>query len=985
MKGSILIIGSGPAGMRASYELLHQGFKVYLADEKPTIGGKMAQIDKMFPSNECATCTALPIMLELTNNPNLTVLAFSEVKSIEGTYGDFKVKIVKKPRYVNPMKCTACTDCFPACPVGGVPMEFNFGRGSTKAIFFYSPFPPRKALIDPERCTYITQKKCGDKDIPPCVEACKPEAIDFNQKYQEVELNVGAIILACGADEVKDDLSKYGYKKYPNVLTVLEFERLLSGLGPTGGVIKSDDGKQPQSIAFIVSDNSAPVYFMSSVAQALGSIEKNPDTKVSVLYQNVSLQKDTYEDFYKKAQEQNIQFISIDSPNSINITSGKDSNLNVSYANSDKEKGSLETEMLVLAVPIRVSPNTQKLGEKIGLKLDKTGFLKKEGVINPTLTQKEGIYICGTIQSPMGIDDALIQACSAASHCGELLSSVREKDTVKPPKKELLPVKPEDEPSVAVIICKCGMNIASLLYMDELVKYTEGLPYVKHVEVTPFGCDGVKLKELIQTNKYNRIVMGACSPKTHESLFSMHSETAGLNRYLVEIVNLRNHCTWVHSKDKKIATEKAKVLMEMGVNRVAMLEFLKDIYTPVTQSSLVIGASPSGISCALKLANMGFQTYLLESENDLNKIKENNVPFVKGLIDDLNNTGKLEVYKGTKIANIKGYIGNFQVEIVKKNEKEQIDVGSIVIATNKDMKAQDTDFEKDLSLQRNERNFFIPALGILNLLDTNTEGVFICGQARKSDNNTWEAIIEGEAAASRASGIVSKNEIIKSPAIAFVVDENCDGCAYCIEPCPTHAITLIEYMKEGVIKKTVDINEAICKGCGICMATCPKKGVFIRHYKPEYFTTMSKSLAGKHKEEQFEPTILTFCCSWCSYSAADAAGTARLQYPPNIYIVRAMCTGMIHPNMIMDALTLGWADGVLVCGCHIGDCHYQEGNKKAEARANAIKLLLEDFGLEQERFRLEWVSASEAGRFAEVAKDMTEAVRKVGPNPYKSQ
>jgi len=205
MKGSILIIGSGPAGMRASYELLHQGFKVYLADEKPTIGGKMAQIDKMFPSNECATCTALPIMLELTNNPNLTVLAYSEVKSIEGTYGDFKVKIVKKPRYVNPMKCTACTDCFPACPVGGVPMEFNFGRGSTKAIFFYSPFPPRKALIDPERCTYITQKKCGDKDIPPCVEACKPEAIDFNQKYQEVELNVGAIILACGADEVKDD------------------------------------------------------------------------------------------------------------------------------------------------------------------------------------------------------------------------------------------------------------------------------------------------------------------------------------------------------------------------------------------------------------------------------------------------------------------------------------------------------------------------------------------------------------------------------------------------------------------------------------------------------------------------------------------------------------------------------------------------------------------------------------------------------------
>ncbi|MBA7521591.1 hypothetical protein ES705_13698 [subsurface metagenome] len=143
MQGSVLVIGSGPAGMRTSYELLHQGIKVYLAEEKPTIGGKMAQIDKMFPSNECATCTSLPLMLELTNDPNLTMLAFSEVKSIEGSVGDFKVKIEKKPRYVNPMKCTACTDCFPVCPVGGIPMEFNFGRGSSKAIFFYSPFPPR--------------------------------------------------------------------------------------------------------------------------------------------------------------------------------------------------------------------------------------------------------------------------------------------------------------------------------------------------------------------------------------------------------------------------------------------------------------------------------------------------------------------------------------------------------------------------------------------------------------------------------------------------------------------------------------------------------------------------------------------------------------------------------------------------------------------------------------------------------------------------
>ncbi len=152
------------------------------------------------------------------------------------------------------------------------------------------------------------------------------------------------------------------------------------------------------------------------------------------------------------------------------------------------------------------------------------------------------------------------------------------------------------------------------------------------------------------------------------------------------------------------------------------------------------------------------------------------------------------------------------------------------------------------------------------------------------------------------------------------------------------------------------------------MAKCPKNGIYIRHFKPEYFSVMSETLSEKIKiEKEFEPVILTFCCNWCSYVAADAVGTARIQYPSNVYIVRAMCTGMIHPNMIIDALIKGWADGVLVCGCHIGDCHYREGNIKAVARAEGIKLMLADFGIEQERFRLEWVSASEAGKFAKVA------------------
>jgi F420-non-reducing hydrogenase iron-sulfur subunit len=134
----------------------------------------------------------------------------------------------------------------------------------------------------------------------------------------------------------------------------------------------------------------------------------------------------------------------------------------------------------------------------------------------------------------------------------------------------------------------------------------------------------------------------------------------------------------------------------------------------------------------------------------------------------------------------------------------------------------------------------------------------------------------------------------------------------------------------------------------------------------------------------YEPVIIAFCCNWCSYASADAAGTTRMQYPSNVHIIRAMCTGMVHPNFVMDALTMGYADGVLVCGCHIGDCHYQDGNKRAEQRAQAIGLLLEDFGLEQERFRLEWISASEGAKFARIAGEMTEAIKGLGPSPYRS-
>jgi heterodisulfide reductase subunit A-like polyferredoxin len=447
---------------------------------------------------------------------------------------------------------------------------------------------------------------------------------------------------------------------------------------------------------------------------------------------------------------------------------------------------------------------------------------------------------------PKGIDDAVVQACSAASGAASFLAAERGKEMTPPPQKDLLPVKPQDEPAILAVICQCGKNIAGLLDMEELVEYTKSLPNVKHVEVTPFGCDGVKIRELLKTKDFNRLVLGACSPKTHEDLFSLHAETGGLNRYLMEIVNIRNQCTWVHSKDKKKATDKAKTLMRMGVKRAGLLESLDEIHVPVTPACLVIGGEPSGISCALKLAEANLDVYLVEEKDGLDKVEKNDAPLVKDMIEELSSNEKVKIYTGSKVGRAAGFVGNFNAEIMTPDGIENIDIGSIVVATKAKLTADsdEGDFETDLLLQRDENDFFIGTLGILNPLDFNTEGVFRCGSARK-DMEVSDAIIDGEAAASRAAGIISKQELVKSPAISFVVDEYCDGCAYCIDPCPSNAISLIEYMTaDGSIKKTVEVNEAVCRGCGVCMATCPKKGIFIRHFKPEYFEEMIKAVVG---------------------------------------------------------------------------------------------------------------------------------------------
>lgn len=846
MKGSVLVIGSGISGMRATAELVEQGFRVFLLERKPTIGGTMARLDKMYPTNECATCTLLPKMLELTSNPGVTILAFSELKEVTEADGGFRVRVEKKVRYVDPLKCNACTQCFPVCPVGGVPMEFNFGRGASKAIRFWSPFPPRKALIDPEACTYIKEGKCGEGTEPLCVEACEPDAIDFSQKPGEVEVEVGAIVLATGAEEERgESLARLGHRRLENVLTSLEYERLLSGLGPTGGVVKRDDGTAPRRVAWIVTGDFepdrrpvSPLAFMGATSEALGTLERNLEAEVTVISGGPKVEGKGYEAFWKDAGERGVQFLT---SSSVEVAQGTEGSLVVSCEGAGRD--AIEADMVVLSAPLAPPKGMADLARILGIELGDDGSpARLDG--HPLKTTREGIYLCGTARGPTGIRESVIDACAAVSASAARLAEVRGSEVTAPSPPELLPVTAEDEPRTAVVLCRCGANIAGMLDIQELADYVGALSHVSRVEITPFGCDGVKVKELLGSGEYNRLLVGACSPRTHEPLFQMYTEAGGLNRYLMEIVNLRNQCTWVHAREKEGVAGKARTLMRMGAARVTLQEPLEALTIPVTQSCLVIGGTPAGIACAAALGEMGYVTHLAIAEDEPGAgFEADATRLVTPHLESIRKSGKVTVHPRATIGKVEGYVGNYTAELLSRGGSQQVEVGTIVIATCGRMgrSGEEEDYERALYLTRDDDGLFIGALGNLNPLDFNTDGVFMCGSAREKTSATW-SVVSGEGAASRAAGIIAHDELSKSPVISYVVDKNCDGCAYCIEPCPAHAITLIEYMKEGNIKKTVETNDALCKGCGSCMATCPKEGIFVHHFKPEHLRAMVDAL-----------------------------------------------------------------------------------------------------------------------------------------------
>lgn len=429
MKRAVLVIGGGIAGIQASIDLGSMGYKVHLVEKTPAIGGRMAQLDKTFPTNDCSICILAPKMIECSRYENIEILTYSEVKEIKRKNSNFKVNVLKKPRYVDATKCTGCGDCIEKCPVK-TPDEFNVGLNNRKAI--YIPFAqavPRIATIDPETCRYIIKGKCRL-----CEKVCQAEAIDYEQQEEMVELDVGAIVIATGFDLFDiSSMHEYGYGTIKDVITALQYERLICASGPTHGHLeRPSDGETPKSLAFIQCVGSrdyrtnqycSSVCCMHATKEAILANEHYPDLNPYIFYTDLRAVGKKFQEYVTRAHDQyGVTYIR-SRPSKI-VVDEETKNPVILYEETTSQKvKQMEVDMVVLCQALVPSYSHNNVANILGVALDNSGFISiPDTLLHPVDTEKDGVFACGFCQSPQDIPDSVIQASGCAARVAEYLA-----------------------------------------------------------------------------------------------------------------------------------------------------------------------------------------------------------------------------------------------------------------------------------------------------------------------------------------------------------------------------------------------------------------------------------------------------------------------------------------------------------------------------------------------------------------------------------
>ncbi len=649
-------------------------------------------------------------------------------------------------------QCQACGACVFVCPTGAVDLvtitsrraqphltAFDKELSARPCIDLAHPqASPRVPVIDRENCIHFKAGACGL-----CSQVCQAGAIDYDQAEETVEMEVGGVVLTPGFEAFDATRrGEFGFGFAPNVLTNVQFERLLSASGPTGGhVLRPSDGKPPKRLAFVQcvgsrdtgcdNDYCSSVCCMAATKEAILAKEHEPGLDVTIFFLDLRAFGKDFDRYCERAKDQlGVRYLrsfisrTYEMPGTRNLrvvyakpvgpacrAGPGDENQNAAHGPAQVPPGSRdlpsglkqveeEFDMIVLSLGLEPSATLQEQAERMGVVLNRWGFAQTSELC-PLDTSRPGVFVGGAFQEPKDIPDTVMQASAAAGRAMALLAparGTRVRTKVYPPERDIA----DEPPRVGVFICHCGSNIASVVDVERVVKRTRELPHVVIAENNTYTCaddSQNRIKARIAEHRLNRVVVASCTPRTHEPIFRDTLRDAGLNPYLLEMANIRDQCSWVHSSQPGRATEKAVDLVRMAVARAARLMPLKQETVPVHSAALVVGGGTAGMTAALAMAEQGFPVHLVEKSGTLggtacqlhSTLDHADIQaFLAETIARVNISPRIYLHLNARVAKVEGHVGKFSSSLATDRGTVNIEHGVIVVATGAEEKKPQT-------------------------------------------------------------------------------------------------------------------------------------------------------------------------------------------------------------------------------------------------------------------------------------------------------
>ncbi|MCJ7616724.1 MAG: FAD-dependent oxidoreductase [Desulfobacterales bacterium] len=850
--GSVLVIGGGIAGIQASLDLADSGYFVYLIEKSAFIGGKTAQLDKTYPVNDCPFCIRSNMHMECISHTNIKILSLSEVKDIKGSSGDFEATIIQHPRYVDIDKCTNCGLCAERCPED-VNDKFNEGLGKRKAI--YLDFPeaaPNSYVVDRKNCLHFTEAGCNI-----CKEVCIEKAIDFDQKEQNISLNVGSIIFAAGFDSIIPPY--YDYDKLPNVITSMEFERIHSLNGPYGGhLVRPSDRKEPSNIAWLQCIGSRDIYHdycssvccMYAIKQATLAKQSNKMLNATIFFMDMRVCGKDHERYYNRAKdEDNIRFVRSKVHNVLPASDSDD--LLIRYAD---EQGNIYEEifnMVVLSLGLEPSHDAVRLAGNLGINLDKNNFVETSS-FKPVNTSIPGIYVCGAFNAPKDISESIIEASAAA--CASSLNAVSKVALHEPFEVT------EQKPVAAGLIIGGGVAgmVSSLCLADHgykvyLVEKTNKLGGHALKLRKTFKGEDVKpyVKELIDKVE-NHPLIDVClnSEVKHTDGYAGNFSTRIAISSSTEIKNIKHGVTimstgadflrtseylygknssvlnWFHTD--KMLSEEPNTIKKANTWVFILCVGSREPERPYCSKICCSSALRNALE--LKKLNPDMEIYILYRdmrtygliESLYTDARDKGIVFIRYKLD-----GKPEVEEDQD--------GRLKVRILDNLLGEHIIIQpDFITLQTAIVPGNNENLAKLFKLPVNQDGFLKEAHKKFRPVEFSTKGIYLAGLVHYP-KPIDETISQAQAAAAKSVTVLSREYISTNTEVASIDLKLCVACLTCARICPASALII-----NGMGKPYIEPQK--CFGCGICAIECPVKAISLEHFKNDPILTECEAL-----------------------------------------------------------------------------------------------------------------------------------------------